>query len=56
MNALLLSKTPLFRGSTPEEVESMLGCLGVDRRKYARGERILHTGEVVTALGMVLSG
>lgn len=56
MNALLLSKTPLFRGATPEEVETMLACLGVERRRYARGALILRTGEVVTALGMVLSG
>ena len=56
MNALLLSKTPLFRGATPEEVEAMLTCLGVERRRYAKGELILRTGEVVTALGMVLSG
>ena len=56
MNALLLSKTPLFRGASPEEVEAMLACVGVEHRRYAKGALILRTGEVVTALGMVLSG
>ena len=34
----------------------MLSCLGAERRRYAKGDRIYRTGDVVTALGIVLSG
>ena len=56
MDAAALSKTPLFRGSTPEEVEAMLDCLGAWRRTYDKGGQIYRAGDVVTALGIVLSG
>ena len=56
MKSAVLAHTPLFRGATPEEVEAMLGCLGAERRAFARGELIYRTGDVVTALGLVLSG
>ena len=56
MDAAALSKTALFRGTTPEEVESMLACLGAWRRQFDKGEIICRAGDVVTALGMVLSG
>ena len=51
-----LSKTALFRGATPREVEEMLACLGAAQRHFSKGELICRTGDVVTALGMVLSG
>lgn len=51
-----LSKTALFRGSSPEEVETMLSCLGAERRAFEKGEMIFRTGDVVTSLGIVLSG
>ena len=51
-----LSKTILFRGTTPEEVETMLNCLGAERRQYAKGQMICRTGDIVSSLGIVLSG
>lgn len=56
MDFLFLSQTPLFQGSSPQDVEDMLSCLGTDLRRYRRGEVIYRAGDVVTALGMVLSG
>ena len=46
----------LFQGMTPEEAAGLLACLGSDRRRYAKGQTVLHAGEVVTSLGLVLSG
>ena len=51
-----LSKTILFQGTTPEEVETMLNCLGAERRQYAKGQMICRTGDIVSSLGIVLSG
>ena len=56
MDFIGLSKTALFRGATPQEVENMLTCLGAEVRQFPRGEMIYRTGDVVTSLGVVLSG
>ncbi len=56
MDFVNLSKTALFRGATPREVEEMLACLGASQRHFSKGELICRAGDVVTALGMVLSG
>ena len=56
MDPLFLSKTVLFRGSTPEEVRAILGCLSPLQKGFDRGSTIYHTGDVVTAIGLVLSG
>ena len=47
VDAVQLSKTALFRGAAPREVEEMLACLGGRRRSFAKGETIYRTGEVV---------
>ena len=49
-------QSPLFQGMTPEEAAGLLACMGSDRRRYAKGQTVLHAGEVVTSLGLVLSG
>lgn len=56
MNFLFLTETPLFRGIAVQELEDMLACLGTDVRGYEKGEIIYRTGDVVTSLGVVLSG
>lgn len=56
MNTVILSNTPLFHGTTPDEVEAMLHCLGSEERRFEKGRRILHAGEHTQCLGMVLSG
>lgn len=56
MDYHFLSQTVLFRGASPEEVRSMLGCLGAEKRQYQRGDVIYHAGDFVRSMGLVLSG
>lgn len=56
MDYSFLSKTVLFRGTTPEEVKAMLSCLNAETRRFSRGSVIYHAGDAVTAVGLVLSG
>lgn len=56
MDYHFLSKTILFRGTSPEEVQAMLGCLSTETRQYQRGNVIYHAGDFVSSMGLVLSG
>ena len=56
MDHLFLSRTILFRGASPEEVQAMLTCLQAEVRSYAKGQVIYHAGDTVSAMGLVLSG
>ncbi len=56
MNFLYLSKTALFQGSTAEETEKILSCLGAEEKHYRKEEIICHMGDTVTSLGVVISG
>lgn len=56
MDYNFLSKTILFRGASPDEVEAMLGCLNAETRKFQRGSVIYHAGDVISSVGLVLSG
>ena len=56
MDVLFLSKTLLFRGTTPQEVQSILECLQAEKKHYQKSDVIYHAGDSVTSLGMVLSG
>ena len=51
-----LSQTQLFAGSSPSEVQAMLGCLGARERHYERGEYIHRMGDVIKTVGLVLEG
>lgn len=52
----VLKKSPLFLGIEHSELESMLHCLSAIEKKYDKNELILHQGEQVDAMGLVLSG
>ncbi|MBQ9002479.1 MAG: cyclic nucleotide-binding domain-containing protein [Eggerthellaceae bacterium] len=52
----LLAATPLFQGSTVEEIGGMLGCLGMRERAYSTGERIHRMGDRIREVGLVLEG
>lgn len=56
MDYSFLSNTMLFRGTTPEEVKSMLSCLGSFSRQYEKDCTIYHTGEIIENMGLILSG
>ena len=51
-----LTKTQLFRGSSPQEIEAMLGCLAARERRYKAGARIHRMGDVIATAGVVLEG
>lgn len=55
MDHLFLSKTVLFRGASPQEIRSMLQCLGAQQKQYQRRQTIYHAGDTVRSIGMVLS-
>lgn len=56
MDYLFLSQTPLFRGASPEEVEAMLTCMRSEVREFPRDCVIYRAGDVVSAMGLILSG
>ena len=56
MNFNFLSKTALFRGITPQEIERMASCMQATTKKYHRDDVIYYTGDTVSAIGLVLSG
>lgn len=52
----ILRKSPLFAGIEPDDIKSMLGCLDASRRKYGKNEILLHSGDIVSSFGIILSG
>ena len=56
MDYQFLQKTPLFSGSSLDEVKSMLDCLGAEQKTFAKGETIYHAGDTAQSMGLVLSG
>lgn len=56
MDTLFLSKTMLFRGIAPQDIEAMMTCLSAATKTYKRGEVIFSEGDTVSSMGMVLSG
>ncbi len=56
MDTAFLATTPLFRGSTPEEIGPMLVCLHGREKHFSKGELIFRAGTVIHELGVVLAG
>ncbi len=56
MDYKFLSAAELFHGAAPEEIKAMLNCLRAKKRNYRRGDTVYHVGDVVSAIGLVLSG
>jgi len=54
----ILSKlsTPLFGGIKPEELKTMLGCIGYHIAAYKKGEIIAFEAENIKHIGIVISG
>lgn len=51
-----LAGSVLFSGISEDELEHMLPCLGAQRRRFKRDERILRAGQPCDRLGIVLEG
>lgn len=56
MNCSFLAKTNLFQGITEQEISGLIGCLDSREKSYKKGEIILHCGDKVTEIGLILKG
>lgn len=56
MDYTALARFALFAGLSSHDIEGLLVCTGARERTYEGGETILHAGEVVRSLGLVLAG
>ena len=56
MNDLFLTHTLLFRGTDAAQARAMLDCLGAYEKQYRKGDTILHAGDCVSSMGLILSG
>lgn len=52
----ILKISPLFSGIAEHEIPTLLGCLSVQERTYARNEFVLRFGERVDSVALVLTG
>lgn len=52
----ILNKCPLFDGIAPEEIQSMLGCLGAKQVSARKGQLVFHEGDEAIYVGIVLTG
>lgn len=52
----ILKKTRLFSGVAEEEIESLLRCLGASFKTFRKGEYVLHQGEFVREVPLLLTG
>lgn len=46
----------IFEGIGIDNLHALLACLGARRRRLAKGEALMHTGEQADRIGVVLSG
>lgn len=56
MDYQFLSKTILFQGNDPKQVEEMMKCFYARKKHFRKGEMVLYMGDLVKDLGLVLSG
>ena len=52
----LLQKSPLFASMEPQQITSVLHCVGAVVREAGAGEYILRAGDRTQAMGLLLSG
>lgn len=51
-----MEQTRLFSGIPREDIKCILECVGARREEFAKGQTILHQGDAITEIGIVLSG
>ena len=56
MELTFLSRTPLFRNMSTQDISAMLECLQAREQSYSKGQIIYHAGDRINAMGMVLEG
>ncbi|MDD3920632.1 MAG: Crp/Fnr family transcriptional regulator [Eubacteriales bacterium] len=52
----VVQASALFSGFSAKEIEHMLTCMDAEKKEYDKGAYLLHVGEKVRAIGMLLSG
>ena len=52
----ILAASPLFSGVTEDELDAMLTCLAAKTEQFPKDVFLLHPGDAVDEIGMVLSG
>jgi len=52
----IIKRVQLFINIIPEDIESLLNCLGAKTKKYTKGDYINYAGNDVTSVGIVLYG
>jgi len=52
----ILAASPLFSGVTENELDAMLTCLAAKTEQFPKDVFLLHPGDAVEEIGMVLSG
>ena len=52
----LIKDIPLFAGIKEDEFGALLGCVGAQEKKYAKGEFISLAGDEIHTIGVVLEG
>ena len=52
----ILKKTKLFSGVEENDIEAMLSCLGACLRHYRKGEYVIHAGERVDKISVLVEG
>jgi len=56
INTELLKQTELFQGLKTADIEAILSCMAATTKKYTKDSFVLHFGEQVNSIGIVLSG
>ena len=51
----ILAASPLFSGVTEDELDAMLTCLAAKTEQFPKDVFLLHPGDTVEEIGMVLS-
>ena len=51
----ILAASPLFSGVTEDELDAMLTCLAAKTEQFPKDVFLLHPGDKVKEIGMVLS-
>lgn len=52
----ILKKSQLFSGVTEDEIEAMLDCLSAELRTYQKGSYVLHQGEYLQHITVLVAG
>ena len=56
INIEILKQTEVFQDMKTADIEAILSCMAANTKKYAKDSFVLNFGDMITSLGIVLSG